>query len=271
MLAANPGPGDLYAPPSSAAGAASPSAPYYAPPSGSVDSAEQYAGASDAYKRALIRFNQQRTGLLRQYGYAGDINPDNGMVQNLRVDGTNTHGALQELLGTQAGEDQNALYAAEDRGLHGGLANQAETSLHSAHSGQTSRLGQSLFGGLSDLDSQQLDAHSTLDQALWQLTHSATTNAIDNNDYNPAGTSDGAPDYSGGYGGGGDGGGSVPPAKTVQGRLPARAVAKLLTAATNRGEPTSEHGLGSMGNPKVAALAKKAVANAYTNGKKKRG
>lgn len=238
--------------------AGSPSSPYYAPPSGSVDAAEQYAGANDAYKRALIRFNQQRTGLLKQYGYAGDINPDNGMMQNLRVDGTNTHGALQELLGTQAGEDVNAEYGAEDRGLHGGLAHQAESALHSQHMGQTSALGQSLFGGLSDLDSQQLDAHSVLDQALWQLTHSATTNAVNTNDYNPAGTDPGA-DYSGGDGG------NVAPSRPA-----ASAVTKLLTAATNKGEPTSENGYGS--NPRAAAVAKKVVANAYTaKNSKKRG
>jgi hypothetical protein len=241
VLAENPG-GTPYQPPTAAG--SNPSSPYYAPPSGSVDSAEQYAGANDAYKRALIRFNQQRTGLLQQYGYAGDINPENGMMQNLRVDGGNVHGALQELLGQQAGEDQNAEYAAEDRGLHGGLAHQAESALHYAHGGQTGRLAQNLLGGLSGLDSQQLDAHSALDTALWQLQHGATTDAVSNADYNPTMT------------------GTAPTATSVA-AAHTKAAAKRVSIRPQTKTPVA--------TSKASQVVKKVLANAYTNGSKKRG
>jgi len=39
--------------------------------------------------RALIRFNQQRTGLLQQYGYKGTVDPTTGMMTNLGVDTSN--------------------------------------------------------------------------------------------------------------------------------------------------------------------------------------
>lgn len=254
--------------PGGAGDGGSSSSPYYAPPPGSAQAGQDYAGANDAYRRALIRFNSQRTGLLRQYGYAGDINPENGMMTNLRVDAGNMHGGLQELLHNQALEDQNAQYAAEDRGLHGGLAHQAESELHYLHGGQSSALAQSLFGNLSGLDSQQLDAKSTLDQALWQLTHSAASDAVTNGDYNPATTDGGSAD---GY----SGNGGLPyaniPAVAPRGRIPMKTATRLVTAATSRGEPTSEHGAGSLGNPRAAVVAKKVLANAYTSGKKKRG
>lgn len=270
MLAATNSGGDAY--PTSAAGAAgggaggpaSPTSPYYAPPSGSIAAAEQYAAASDAYKKALARYNQQRTGLLQQYGYQGDIDPVTGMVKNIRVDGGNVHGAFQELLGQQAGEDENALYAAEDRGLHGGLANQAETALKYAHGGQTSQLAQNLLGGLSGLDAQQQDSQSALDEALWQLQHQATTDATDTGDYNPGTvpTDDGTTPP-------GPSGGRAP--TTVRGRVPLKTATRIVTKATNRGEPTSEHGLGSVGNTRARKVVKQVLANAYTSGKKKRG
>lgn len=183
---------------------------YYAPPPGSVQGAEDYSTANLAYQRALARFNQQRTGLLQQYGYKGSIDPKTGLMTNIGVDAGNSYGQLQQLLHSQANEDQQAQYAAEDRGLHGGLANQGEQELSYAHHGQSSALAQSLFGGLSDLNGQQQDAHDTLDQALWQLQHGATTDAIGGGDFNPAdlGGTDGGD-------GGGAGGGRGTKGRTV--------------------------------------------------------
>jgi len=223
---------------------------YYAPPSGAIQGAEDYAGAQDAYRRALVRYNQQRTGLLRQYGYAGDINPESGMVQNLRVDAGNAYGGLQQLLHNQAQEDEQARYGAEDRGLHGGLANQAESELAYAHHGQSSNLANTLLGNLSDLDSQQLDAKGVLDQTLWQLMHSETQNAVDQGDFNPADLS-GATDY---------GHGPVNPRVVQPGfaKKPGQSAARALAARSQA--LNAKYGLGS-----------KPAANAYTSGKKKRG
>lgn len=172
--------------PTSAAGAAAPSGTYYAPPPGSTQSAEDYTAANQAYQQALARFNQQRTGLLQQYGYKGTVDPSTGLMTNVGVDTGNVNGNLQQLLGQQDQEDQQAEYGMEDRGIVGGLANQAQTNLRAGHSAQTSGLAQTLLGSLSGLNDQQVTAKQTLDQALWQSQQGATQQAIDAGEYNPA-------------------------------------------------------------------------------------
>lgn len=172
--------------PTSAAGAAAPPGTYYAPPAGSVQSTEDYTAANQAYQQALARFNQQRTGLLQQYGYKGTVDPSTGLMTNVGVDTGNVNGQLQQLLGQQDQEDQNAEFGMEDRGIVGGLANQAQTNLRSGHSAQTSGLAQQLLGSLSGLNDQQVTAKQTLDQALWQSQQDAAQQAIDAGEYNPA-------------------------------------------------------------------------------------
>jgi hypothetical protein len=154
--------------------------PYYAPPDGSIQGAESYAMAEKMYQQALARFNQQRTGLLQQNGYAGSINPTTGMVGNIHVDTKSLFGNLQEMLHNQALEDQNAVYGAEDRNLVGGLANQAASELGYEHHGQTTALANTLLDNLSNIDSQQMDAKNALDMALWQLAQGAASSSPDN-------------------------------------------------------------------------------------------
>lgn len=264
-------------------GGGSPNAPsvsggsgsYYAPPDEFNSAALNYADAQDAYKRALIRFNAQRGGLLRQYGYAGDIDPTTGMVKNLRVDAGNSYGLLQQLLHNQALEDTSAENAAQERGLVGGLAHQAEGELRYQHHGQSSDLANTLLGNLGDLNSQQLDAKHTLDMALYQLQHQAAQEAINNGEFNPADLTD-LTDGSGG-GGGASGGGSKSKAKAMSmvGSIPSTIASSIVKRAIAKGEPVSEHGLGQMKSPSRPATKKpapkRAPANAYTSGKKKRG
>lgn len=170
---------------SSGSGDGSGGGPYYAPPDGSVAAAEQYAMAEKAYQQALARFNQQRKGLLAQNGYAGDINAKTGMVGNVRVDPNSLYGNLQEMLHGQALEDQNATFGAQDRNLIGGLANQAASELAYEHHGQTTSLANTLLDNLSNINSQQVDAKSALDQALWQMQQAAAGNAIAAGNFNP--------------------------------------------------------------------------------------
>lgn len=160
--------------------------PYYAPNPEYITAQENYAQAQDAYNRALARFNNQRTGLLRQYGYLGDIDPKTGMVKNVRVDTGNSFGQLQQLLHNAALEDEAAVNSAQDRGLVGGLAHQGESEARYTHQAQLGALASALQGGLTDLDNQQVDAKSTLDQALYALTHTAAQTAVDNGEFNPA-------------------------------------------------------------------------------------
>lgn len=227
---------------------------YYAPPPGTVSSAEDYAGAQNAYNRALIRFNQQRTGLLRQYGYAGTVDPTTGLVTNLHVDAGNAYGGLQQLLHQQNLEDQSAANAVQDRGIFGGLANQAESELAYGHHGQTSQLAQTLLGNLSDLNNQQLDAKDTLDQALWQLQHQATTDAIGSSDFNPADL--GGTDGGGGSDTGGGGSSTTNPRAAKVARMvgtPAQ-VARASAAAMKRA--------GGKSTPAAALAARSAGLNA---------
>jgi hypothetical protein len=156
---------------------------------------QQYAAAEQAYQQALARYNNQRQGLLTNYGYAGSIDPKTGLVTKVHVDNTNTTGQYQQLLHNQYGEDENALYGMEDRGIFGGLANQAQSGLRFQHEGQDSSLMNALLGNLSDIDSQQLTAKQQLDQELWQLQEQAALDAIQQGDYNPGG--DGSGDSGG--------------------------------------------------------------------------
>jgi hypothetical protein len=95
--------------------------------------ADASLAANTAYKNTLARINQKRSSTLRQAGYLGDIDPTSGMLSNLRVDAYNPYGGLQSMLRGQAGDFQQAQYAAEDRGLHGGLAHKADSELKYQH------------------------------------------------------------------------------------------------------------------------------------------
>lgn len=124
--------------------------------------------ANNAYNKALAQINQGRLNTLTNYGYTGTVDPKTGVVGGVRVDPHSIYGQLQQMLHTQASEDQNALYAAEDRGLHGGLANQAQTELRYQHGAQDTTLGNQLQGTLSDYQNQQQQAAEARDNALWQ-------------------------------------------------------------------------------------------------------
>lgn len=257
------------APPPAASGGT-----YYAPPSGSLTGAEDYAGAQDAYNKALIRFNSQRQGLLQQYGYGGNIDPTSGMLTNLHVDTSNVHGGLQQLLHNQATEDQNAQYAAQDRGLVGGLANQGASELHYEHGAQSSGLANQLLGNLNDINNGQLDAKSALDQALWQLTHSATTDAISTGDYNPAdltGTDGGGDGGGGGAGAGGNARAVGTPSQIARASMAAKVAAqKAHESAPAVALAARSAGMNAAYHLATRAAAKK-TANAYLTNKNKRG
>lgn len=231
--------------PTSASGAP-PAGTYYAPPSGAIQGAEDTAAANQAYQQALARFNQQRTGLLTQYGYKGTVDPTTGLMTNLGVDTSNSTGQLQQLLGQQDAEDNNAEYGAEDRGISGGLANQAQTALRQGHAAQTSDLANTMLGSLSDLNDQQLTAQQTENAQLWQAQQEATQSAISGSQYNPADIAALINSL-------------VNPAATSK---PATTAAKLnLSAPTAVLKPKT----------KAATVAAKVVNNAYNTSKTKKG
>jgi hypothetical protein len=146
--------------------------------SGSTGYLQSNLDANTAYKNALTRINQQRLGTLQQYGYQGDVNPTDGTIQNMRVDPTNPYGNLQSMLRTQAQQHQSDLYATEDRGLMGGLANQAQSADKYNDGAQSAALGQTLTSTLGGYTDQQNSAAYTRDAALAQAEQAAAEQAI---------------------------------------------------------------------------------------------
>lgn len=263
--------------------------------------ADGYANASlaanTAYKNTLARINQKRSGTLRQFGYLGDVDPTTGTIANLRVDPNNAYGGLQSMLRTQAGDFQNAHFAAEDRGLHGGLAHKADSELKYQAGAQSAQLGQDLTGAIGGYQDDQNQAAYTRDQALYQAQLDQTRAAIEAQAFNQG-------DYSGvdypDYG--------EDPIQETQDAPQTQAAApgtraqtlagKVISNATKRAVATSKVANASAAAKTVAAKAgqtssqqalaarsaglnaqyglpkaapKPAPKNAYTSGQKKRG
>jgi len=146
--------------------------------------------AKTAYQKALAQINENRTGALRQFGYIGDINPSTGTLTNMRVDPNNPYGTFQEMLAQHATAQQQAKADAASRGLgHGGLAAQAITADHRSFGADSAQLGQQLMSQLEGLQSQQNDAETTMNDALYSAQLDAARNAIANQVFS-------TPDYS---------------------------------------------------------------------------
>lgn len=155
----------------------------YAPIPGAPGYASNDLAAKAAYQKALTTVNTQRSGLLRQYGYTGQIDPTTGTVTQVAVDPYNQYGQLQSMLRNQAMEDQGAVDDANARGLVGGLANQEQDQLRYAHGAQSAQLGQNLVGGLGDLANQQDAAYNEYQNTLWQDQLAAAEQAIANGQF----------------------------------------------------------------------------------------
>lgn len=153
-------------------------APSTSPISG-VDSYAQAANAAKlAYQQAITKVGSNRQSLLRQYGYTAEIDPNTGSYSNLRVDPNNQYGDLQQMLRNQAQQDQQAEFGAEERGLHGGLANQGASDLRYAHGAESSQFGTNLIGSMSDLDQQSLGAKQSYDDTLYNAQLDAARQAL---------------------------------------------------------------------------------------------
>lgn len=158
-----------------------PAVNYPGTPGVPIPGASAYASADvlahNAYRNALAQINANRLNTLTQYGYTGHINPRTGVVNHVRVDPNALHGQLQDLLHGQALEDEGAAMASQNRGLLGGLANQAGANLRWQHVGQDVVLGNNLQTLLSGYQTQQQQAMETRNQALWQAKQAAADRA----------------------------------------------------------------------------------------------
>lgn len=144
--------------------------------------------AKAAYGNALARINQRRGSLLRSSGFAGDIDSESGVVRNVRVDGSNKYGALQQLNRGQAIRDEQARWAGVERGLGagGGLAAQFRNQERFDFGREDADLATQLLGSLSGLQDEQNQAAYGRDAALYQAQLDAARSAIEQGAFNPA-------------------------------------------------------------------------------------
>lgn len=142
-----------------------------------IPGADQYASAevmaNNAYNNALAQLNSQRLNTLTSYGYTGNVDPHTGVIGGVHVDPNAVYGQLQQMLHGDAQADHNAQLAVEDRGLFGGLANQARTATHYAEGADATALGTSLENALAGYQQQQQADAETRDNALWQAEQQA--------------------------------------------------------------------------------------------------
>lgn len=159
--------------------------------------ANQALAANTAYKNTLAQINQKRMASLRQAGYLGDVDPTSGVLSNIRVDPNNPYGGLQSMFRGQAGDFRNAQWAAEDRGLRGGLAHKADSELAYQHGAQAAQFGSDFANTLGGFQQDQNQAAYTRDSSLADAEWQAAQEAILNQNFNPG-------DYTGiqdpGYG-----------------------------------------------------------------------
>lgn len=169
------------APGSPPPGTKTPGAPV-PPDSNLIPGAAGYAQAeilaNNAYNNALASLNQNRLNTLLGYGYTGTVDPKTGGINNVHVDPNAMYGELQQLLHNQAAENQQAMFASEDRGLRGGLAHQAQSELRYQHGAQDTQLGTTLASALSGLADQQQSASETRNNALADAENSAAGTAV---------------------------------------------------------------------------------------------
>jgi hypothetical protein len=158
--------------------------------SGSTGYAQGNLDATKAYQNTLARLNQQRLSTLQQYGYTGQVDPNNGTLSGIAVDQHNPYGNLQQMLRGNAIQDQQAQWSAQDRGLRGGLANQMVSNLKYGEGQASANLGTSLQDALSGFQDQQSQAAYDRDSALYAAEQSAAEQAMLNGLFNQA-------DYSG--------------------------------------------------------------------------
>ena len=140
---------------------------------------QQYAQANQAYQQALAKIRNQRSALLRQYGY--QTGPDG----QLRV-ADNPSGLHQQMLASHA-SDLNALEDASNAsGFQMGAANRALHDTRTQQQGQEGQQLEDLSGQLSDLTGQEADAGSQFNDTLYQAQLDAARQSIDNGDFTPA-------------------------------------------------------------------------------------
>jgi hypothetical protein len=247
--------------------------PYTTPIPGATGYESATLAAKTAYQNALTRLNQQRGDTLRQFGYAGDIDPSTGVVNNVRVDANLPFGQYQQDRRQHADQYEQERASAQDRGLgHGGLAAHGVTQLRQGFGADDAALGTGLSGSLSGFQDQQNQAKYSQDSALAEAQLQQTRDAIQAQMFDQANL-DGldvpeGPDWGSiiqGLLGGGDGAPTAPP-PGASAKTPVSGAAKNASAyiaAATKTNPVYVHSAGAVPAPpkKKTEPAKKTTTN----------
>lgn len=165
--------------------------PYTTPVPGASGYESATLAAKTAYQNALTRLNQERGDTLRQYGYAGDIDPTSGVVNNVRVDAGLPYGAYQQERQQHASQYENQRNATAERGIgRAGLAARSLMGLRNQFGADDAQLGQGLSGAISGFQDQQNTATYQKDSALADAQLQAARDAIAAQQFDPANVSD---------------------------------------------------------------------------------
>jgi hypothetical protein len=157
--------------------------------------------AKQRYQTRLADINKQRQSTMRTAGFQGDIDPETGLVKNMRIDPYNQYGQYQQLNRAQALQGIEVEGQNISRGLgarRGGLGAQSMADARYGWGQQDAAFGANLADMLAGFDRMQAEEKYGYDQALWQAQQLAAQSAIAAEDY-------GAPDdgYDYPYPGGG--------------------------------------------------------------------
>lgn len=145
---------------------------------------QQVAAGLAEYKKALARLNQNRTGTLTQYGYAGEIDPETGVLKNMRVDSSNPFGVYQGMRRNNAFQYSDLRDQRMERGLGAkGLGAQGMDRARYEWGAADTAMAQALTGTLSGFDQQQQGAWQDYQNLLWQMQLEAARAAADEGDY----------------------------------------------------------------------------------------
>jgi hypothetical protein len=160
---------------------------------GAAGYAQKALFAKTAYQNALARINHQRSGALRDWGYAGEFDEATGVTKNLRVDGANNYGFLQQANRSQAMRAEDAVGKSVERGLgRGGLAAQMQSDLRYDFGQEDSKLANALIERLLGLQDEQTQSKFEMDRALYEAELEAAREAMMQRLFNQANYSSGS-------------------------------------------------------------------------------
>lgn len=183
--------------------------------------------AKQRYQTRLADLNKQRQSTMRTAGFQADIDPETGLIKNMRTDPYNQYGQYQQLNRAQALQGIEVEGQNISRGLgarRGGLGAQSMADARYGWGQQDAAFGANLADMLAGFDRTQAEEKYGYDQALWQAQQLAAQSAIAAGDY-------GAPDDGYDYPYLAGGAAAAPTGGTVGGQLSA---ANAPTGVRNR-------------------------------------